>query len=94
MVVFPEKRGEVGGQTVHKLLPLLQALLALGGFQPLQIHLKRWVARLAQAPRQAAVNHGLFALVQTNARSLVNQSTHARKVSGVEGELPVGDHVR
>ena len=76
MVLLAEKRGQVGGQRVNEFLPLGTVLL----FQPAQIVVKTGVAGLAQAARQAAVNHGVFTIVQVDTGTLINEFLDARKI--------------
>jgi hypothetical protein len=56
---------------------------AHGALQPLQVGREAAVAGLAQAARQAAVDHGLLAGVQADARALVDQLRTRSKSAGV-----------
>lgn len=64
MVVFAEKRSQVCRQGIDKLLPLIGITLAL---KPIQVGIEAIVARFTQTPRQTAIHHGMFAIVQANA---------------------------
>jgi hypothetical protein len=85
VVLLAEERGQVGGQAVDELLPLALGRAAL--FQPLQVGREAAVAGLAQAPRQAAVDHGLLAGVQADAGALVDQRADALEVGRRQREL-------
>ena len=91
MVVFAKEGGQVGGQAVDELLPLLRTLSAGAGLEPLQVGRERFVAGVAQAARQAAVNHRLLALVQADAGMLVNQLADTVEVAFAEAEFVVDD---
>jgi hypothetical protein len=67
VVLLAEEGGQVGGQAVDELLPLLFAGRAAGPFQPLEVVLEAAVAGLAQSARQPAVDHGTLAIVQADA---------------------------
>ena len=61
--------GEIGGEYVDELLPLLAVLV----LQPIELVVKTAMPGLAQATRHTAVRHGLLAAVQMDACALVNQ---------------------
>ena len=84
VMVFAEEGGQVGGQAVHELLPLGLGLgrAAAALLQPLQVVSEVGVACLAQAARQPAVDHGLLAGIQADARALVDQAAHLLVVGG------------
>jgi hypothetical protein len=91
MVLFPKECCEVGCQGIDELLPLR----AIMGFQPAQIVVKTVVPGFAQTARQAAVHHGVLAIVQADSRSLVNQRLHLRKVRiGPHKLAPLGQRPR
>ena len=87
VVLFAKEGGEVGGEAVDKLLPLLLAPRAAGLLQPVQVVAKGAVPHVAQATREAAVHHGALALVQTDARTLVDELANALEIGRVETEL-------
>ena len=76
MVLLPKKRGQIGGQGIDELLPL-EAIMR---FKPAKIVPKALIPRFAQAPRQAAVNHRMFAVMQADASTLINQRLNAIEV--------------
>jgi hypothetical protein len=86
VVRFAKKGREVGRERVHEFLPLA-AFCALLRFEPVEVGLEAAVPGLAQAAREPAIDHGLLALVQADARALVNQRPHARKVGRRPGKF-------
>jgi hypothetical protein len=88
VVLLTEKRREIRGQCVHELLPLHTVGLR---FQPVQVGGEAVVTRLAQAPGQAAVDHGVLAIVQADAGPLVDQRLYACEIPRRPLELtPLG----
>ena len=91
MVLLTEKGRQVGGERVDELLPLRPIMR----FQPPEVIAEARMPRLAQPPRKAAVDHGMLAVMQADARALVNQRLHPRKVGGSPDEFaPMGQGPR
>nr|GEU28394.1 hypothetical protein [Tanacetum cinerariifolium] len=84
VVRFAEERRQVGGQRIGKRFPLLAQA---AGFEVVQVLGKRRDAGGAQAARQAAVHHLLFAVGQRDAGALVDEAAHTLEVPGIEVEL-------
>ena len=76
VMLLPKERCEVCRQGVDKFLPLRSLML----IEPGQILLETLVSRLAQSPGQAAVNHRVLAVVQTDAGALVDQGLDPVKI--------------
>ena len=91
MMLLAKERREVGGQRIHELLPLWPVV----GLQPTQVVVKAGVPRIAQPPRQAAVDHGVLAIVQADASALIDQRLHTGKVCvGPDKFTPLGQRAR
>ena len=84
VMLLPEKRSQVGGQRVDELLPL-GAVIVL---QPIQITLEAVMPCLAQPARNTAVHHRMFAIVQADASTLVNQGFDPRKILVAPDKFP------
>ena len=69
VMLLPKERCQVRRQGINKLLPLRSVMLV----EPGQILFETLVSSLAQSPGQAAVNHRMLAVVQTDAGALVDQ---------------------
>mmetsp|Transcript_60042 Transcript_60042/g.142148 ORF Transcript_60042/g.142148 Transcript_60042/m.142148 type:complete len:263 (+) Transcript_60042:1817-2605(+) len=89
MVFLAKEGGQVGRQAVDEFLPFLGARRAARCFEPLQIAGEAPVSRLAQAPREPAVDHRMLAIVQADAGMLVDQLAHAVEVGLAEAEFMI-----
>ena len=85
MVLLAKERGQIGGQRIDEFLPL--PLRPVVAFQPAQVLMKAVVPGIAQAARQAAVHHGVLAIVQADTGVLVDQRLHAGEIGIGPGEL-------
>ncbi len=83
VVRLTEEGREVGGERVDELLPLGPVV----AFQPVDVALEARVPGLAQPARDAAVHHRVLAVVQADARLLVDQCLDAREVRVGPDEL-------
>jgi len=88
-MVLAEEGGQVGGQAVHELLPLLVALRAADALQPVQVVGEALVAGVAQPARQPAVDHRMLAVVQRDASVLIDQLADPFEVGAAEAELVI-----
>ena len=85
MMRLAKKRSEIGGQRVDEFLP----------FEPIttlkqrQILAKSFLARLAQATRQAAIHHILLGRRERNAGVVVDQLAHTLEISRRKHELAI-----
>jgi hypothetical protein len=84
MVLLAEKRCQVGGQGIDEFLPLGTVVV----LKPIQIPLEAVMPGFTQAPGNAAVHHGVFAIMQADAGPLINQRLDARKILITPDELP------
>jgi len=84
MVGFTIKGREIGREAIDECLPLGHT----AGLYLVEVTAKVGITLVSQPPRQAAVDHVVFAHMQVNARLLPDQAPDPIKIGLAERDIP------